>query len=65
MNILQTIAQFLNKINIEAIIKNPEIIKFVFDYQNRCENMLLKSYFSLKDLFLMNIKLNKCVTKPL
>ena len=47
------------RISIAAIMKNPEILKFVPDHlktKNICKN-LVKKYF------LFNIRLNKCVTQ--
>ena len=47
------------KITIEAIMKNPEILKFVPDHLNTKK----MSKNRIKSLFLINIRLMKCVIK--
>ena len=53
------------KINIETVMKNLEMLKFVPDHlktKKKCKHTLKKVPF-LKDVFLINIRLKKCVTK--
>ena len=52
-------------INIGTVMKNPEMLKFVPDHlkTKKCVSMQLKNYLIYYDMFLINIRLNKCVLK--
>ena len=52
-------------INIGAVIKYPEMSKFVFDHlqTKKCVSMQLNNYLIYYDIFVINIRLNKCVIK--
>ena len=52
------------KISIGAIMKNPKILKFVPDYLKTkaiCKHAVKKLSFVLRYVFLIDIRLNKCV----
>ena len=52
-------------INIETVLRNPEMFKFVSDHlktKKMCKRAVEKLRF-LIDLFLINLRLNKCVIK--
>ena len=53
------------KISIGTEMKNSEMLKFVPDHlkTEKCVSMQLKNYLIYSDVFLINIKLNKCVIK--
>ena len=52
------------KISIGAIMKNPKMLKFVPDYlktKTICKHGVKKLSFVLRYVFLIDIRLNKCV----
>ena len=52
------------KISIGAIMKNPKMLKFVPDYLKTkpiCKHAVKKLSFVLRYVFLIDIRLNKCV----
>ena len=51
--------------SIGAIMRNPEMLKFVPDLlkTKNCLSILLNNNLVYKDVFLINIRLKKCVIK--
>ena len=56
-----------SKVSIGPIMKNQEIQRLVLDYlkQKRCANIQLKNCLLKEHLFLIDLRLNKCVIKLL
>ena len=52
-------------INIGTVMKNPEILKFVLDHLKTKQfvSMQTKIHLIYQDMFLINIRHNKCVIK--
>ena len=52
-------------INIGTVMKNSEMLKFVADHlkTKKCISIQLKRYIIYEDMFLIYIRLNKCVIK--
>ena len=52
-------------ISIVTVMKNPKMLKFVPDHlkTKKFVSMELKNYFIYGDMFLIDIRLNKCMIK--
>ena len=52
-------------ISVGTVMKNPEMLIFVPDHlkTKKCVSMQLKDYLIYQDMFLINLRFNKCVIK--
>ena len=53
------------KVSTGTVMRIPEMLKLVSDHlkTKKCVSMQLKNYLFYKDMFLINIRLIKCVIK--